>query len=76
MYSITRFLINGIVVDGYLVEPENVSAMVTAILRLMKNEEQRSKFGTRSHEIALQGYQLPVVQQQLIHLYKGEMEGL
>ena len=58
--------------NGFLVEPENPLKLATAIIKLINNEELRTQLGKRSHEIVMQGYQLPVILKQLIQAYRGE----
>ncbi|WP_157573821.1 glycosyltransferase family 4 protein [Nocardia jejuensis] len=55
--------------SGYLVEPEDASALAERMVRLLENQDLAMEFGTRAHALALEKFEPAAVAQRTVETY-------
>jgi glycosyltransferase involved in cell wall biosynthesis len=62
--------------DGLLVPLDDIDALVSALVRQLKNDDLRLRLGTSGRRVILERYSLTQTADQLVGLYKGLIEGV
>lgn len=62
-------------VNGLLVRPSDIDALVSAVNQLIDNPALRQSFGEKGREIVLQGFTLSRVAAETIALYRSVLQG-